>query len=157
MWYQNQAQDDASWFITYLLACVKFKSLIASLQLIWFHTFLNTYDITSNSRKYSTMEKYFTDSWRTGGLKEALFGFIPWHINVVDLGIFLSLQSLGNSQREYEKQVLLYSIRNQLRFRNNLGEQYYPPPHTHSRGKHTGWVTWCLSVRWIDRQWFVAG
>uniref|UniRef100_A0A8C9WL64 Family with sequence similarity 91 member A1 n=1 Tax=Scleropages formosus TaxID=113540 RepID=A0A8C9WL64_SCLFO len=29
-------------------------------------------------------------------------------------------QSLGNSQREYEKQVLLYSIRNQLRFRNNL-------------------------------------
>lgn len=32
------------------------------------------------------------------------------------------LQSLGNSQREYEKHVLLYSIRNQLRFRNNLGE-----------------------------------
>lgn len=29
-------------------------------------------------------------------------------------------QSLGNSQREYEKQVLSYSIRNQLRFRNNL-------------------------------------
>uniref|UniRef100_A0A8C9XP09 Family with sequence similarity 91 member A1 n=1 Tax=Sander lucioperca TaxID=283035 RepID=A0A8C9XP09_SANLU len=29
-------------------------------------------------------------------------------------------QSLGNSQREYEKHVLLYSIRNQLRFRNNL-------------------------------------
>uniref|UniRef100_A0A673KLK4 Protein FAM91A1-like n=1 Tax=Sinocyclocheilus rhinocerous TaxID=307959 RepID=A0A673KLK4_9TELE len=29
-------------------------------------------------------------------------------------------QSLGNSQREYDKQVLLYSIRNQLRFRNNL-------------------------------------
>ncbi|KAG7270205.1 LOW QUALITY PROTEIN: hypothetical protein CRUP_035937 [Coryphaenoides rupestris] len=28
--------------------------------------------------------------------------------------------SLGNSQREYEKHVLLYSIRNQLRFRNNL-------------------------------------
>ncbi|MGH0132639.1 UNVERIFIED_CONTAM: hypothetical protein FKN15_058550 [Acipenser sinensis] len=27
---------------------------------------------------------------------------------------------LGNSQREYEKHVLLYSIRNQLRFRNNL-------------------------------------
>lgn len=74
---QNQAQDDVSCFITYLLACLKFKSLIASLQLIWFHTFLNTYDITSNSRKYSSMEKYFTDSWRTGGLKEALFGFTP--------------------------------------------------------------------------------
>ncbi|XP_068431956.1 protein FAM91A1 isoform X2 [Clinocottus analis] len=29
-------------------------------------------------------------------------------------------QSVGNSQREYEKHVLLYSIRNQLRFRNNL-------------------------------------
>ncbi|KAF3833869.1 hypothetical protein F7725_025073 [Dissostichus mawsoni] len=29
-------------------------------------------------------------------------------------------QCLGNSQREYEKHVLLYSIRNQLRFRNNL-------------------------------------
>uniref|UniRef100_A0A671UYK6 Family with sequence similarity 91 member A1 n=1 Tax=Sparus aurata TaxID=8175 RepID=A0A671UYK6_SPAAU len=29
-------------------------------------------------------------------------------------------QSLGNSQREYEKYVLLYSIRHQLRFRNNL-------------------------------------
>ncbi|XP_066546562.1 protein FAM91A1 [Amia ocellicauda] len=29
-------------------------------------------------------------------------------------------QSLGNSQREYEKHVLLYSIRNQLRFRCNL-------------------------------------
>ncbi|XP_038580841.1 protein FAM91A1 isoform X1 [Micropterus salmoides] len=29
-------------------------------------------------------------------------------------------QGLGNSQREYEKHVLLYSIRNQLRFRNNL-------------------------------------
>ncbi|XP_016105914.1 protein FAM91A1-like [Sinocyclocheilus grahami] len=29
-------------------------------------------------------------------------------------------QSLGNLQREYDKQVLLYSIRNQLRFRNNL-------------------------------------
>ena len=36
------------------------------------------------------------------------------------------LQSLGNSQREYEKHVLLYSIRNQLRFRNNLGEQTCP-------------------------------
>lgn len=35
---------------------------------------------------------------------------------------FLLPQSLGNSQREYEKHVLLYSIRNQLRFRNNLGE-----------------------------------
>uniref|UniRef100_A0A8K9XW57 Family with sequence similarity 91 member A1 n=1 Tax=Oncorhynchus mykiss TaxID=8022 RepID=A0A8K9XW57_ONCMY len=31
-------------------------------------------------------------------------------------------QSVGNSQREYEKHVQLYSIRNQLRFRNNLGE-----------------------------------
>uniref|UniRef100_A0AAZ3PER9 FAM91A1 n=1 Tax=Oncorhynchus tshawytscha TaxID=74940 RepID=A0AAZ3PER9_ONCTS len=30
-------------------------------------------------------------------------------------------QSVGNSQREYEKHVQLYSIRNQLRFRNNLG------------------------------------
>uniref|UniRef100_A0A674C0C1 Family with sequence similarity 91 member A1 n=1 Tax=Salmo trutta TaxID=8032 RepID=A0A674C0C1_SALTR len=29
-------------------------------------------------------------------------------------------QSVGNSQREYEKHVQLYSIRNQLRFRNNL-------------------------------------
>ncbi|XP_039709749.1 protein FAM91A1 isoform X2 [Pteropus medius] len=29
-------------------------------------------------------------------------------------------QSLGNSQREYEKQVVLYSIRNQLRYKNNL-------------------------------------
>uniref|UniRef100_A0A8C3XP51 FAM91 N-terminal domain-containing protein n=1 Tax=Chelydra serpentina TaxID=8475 RepID=A0A8C3XP51_CHESE len=29
-------------------------------------------------------------------------------------------QGLGNSQREYEKQVVLYSIRNQLRYRNNL-------------------------------------
>ncbi|EPY84790.1 hypothetical protein CB1_000444023, partial [Camelus ferus] len=28
--------------------------------------------------------------------------------------------SLGNSQREYEKQVVLYSIRNQLRYRSNL-------------------------------------
>lgn len=34
-------------------------------------------------------------------------------------------QSLGNSQREYEKQVVLYSIRNQLRYRNNLGEQTF--------------------------------
>lgn len=37
-----------------------------------------------------------------------------------------ALQSLGNSQREYEKHVLLYSIRNQLRFRNNLGELCSP-------------------------------
>lgn len=29
-------------------------------------------------------------------------------------------QALGNSQREYERQVVLYSIRNQLRYRNNL-------------------------------------
>ncbi|KAM7122239.1 protein FAM91A1 isoform 2-T2 [Ciconia maguari] len=29
-------------------------------------------------------------------------------------------QGLGNSQREYERQVVLYSIRNQLRYRNNL-------------------------------------
>ncbi|XP_034981124.2 protein FAM91A1 [Zootoca vivipara] len=29
-------------------------------------------------------------------------------------------QGLGNSQRDYEKQVVLYSIRNQLRYRNNL-------------------------------------
>nr|XP_033789365.1 protein FAM91A1 isoform X2 [Geotrypetes seraphini] len=29
-------------------------------------------------------------------------------------------QSLGNSQKEYEKHVVLYSIRNQLRYRNNL-------------------------------------
>uniref|UniRef100_A0A4X2L932 Family with sequence similarity 91 member A1 n=1 Tax=Vombatus ursinus TaxID=29139 RepID=A0A4X2L932_VOMUR len=29
-------------------------------------------------------------------------------------------QGLGNSQREYEKQVVLYSIRNQLRYRSNL-------------------------------------
>ncbi|KAH0617457.1 hypothetical protein JD844_015708 [Phrynosoma platyrhinos] len=29
-------------------------------------------------------------------------------------------QGLGNSQREYDKQVVLYSIRNQLRYRNNL-------------------------------------
>uniref|UniRef100_A0A4W5JNS2 FAM91 N-terminal domain-containing protein n=1 Tax=Hucho hucho TaxID=62062 RepID=A0A4W5JNS2_9TELE len=29
-------------------------------------------------------------------------------------------QSVGNSQHEYEKHVQLYSIRNQLRFRNNL-------------------------------------
>lgn len=36
--------------------------------------------------------------------------------------VLFPLQSLGNSQREYEKHVLLYSIRNQLRFRNNLGE-----------------------------------
>lgn len=41
----------------------------------------------------------------------AVFSFLP--------------QSLGNSQREYEKHVLLYSIRNQLRFRNNLGESGY--------------------------------
>lgn len=31
-------------------------------------------------------------------------------------------KGLGNSQREYERQVVLYSIRNQLRYRNNLGE-----------------------------------
>ncbi|XP_063780469.1 protein FAM91A1 [Pseudophryne corroboree] len=29
-------------------------------------------------------------------------------------------QSLGNSQKEYEKHVILYSIRNQLRYRSNL-------------------------------------
>ncbi|XP_029447844.1 protein FAM91A1 [Rhinatrema bivittatum] len=29
-------------------------------------------------------------------------------------------QSLGNSQKEYDKHVVLYSIRNQLRYRNNL-------------------------------------
>ncbi|XP_078542923.1 protein FAM91A1 [Lissotriton helveticus] len=29
-------------------------------------------------------------------------------------------QSLGNSQKEYEKNVVLYSVRNQLRYRNNL-------------------------------------
>ncbi|NXA47593.1 F91A1 protein, partial [Nothocercus julius] len=29
-------------------------------------------------------------------------------------------KGLGNSQREYERQVVLYSIRNQLRYRNNL-------------------------------------
>nr|XP_019964332.1 PREDICTED: protein FAM91A1 [Paralichthys olivaceus] len=34
-------------------------------------------------------------------------------------------QSLGNSQREYEKHVLLYSIRNQLRFRNNLVSPFF--------------------------------
>lgn len=39
--------------------------------------------------------------------------------------VFFFFQSLGNSQREYEKHVLLYSIRNQLRFRNNLGEIGY--------------------------------
>ncbi|XP_010219914.1 PREDICTED: protein FAM91A1 [Tinamus guttatus] len=32
----------------------------------------------------------------------------------------LICQGLGNSQREYERQVVLYSIRNQLRYRNNL-------------------------------------
>nr|XP_006000869.1 PREDICTED: protein FAM91A1 isoform X2 [Latimeria chalumnae] len=32
-------------------------------------------------------------------------------------------QSLGNSQKEYEKHVCLYSIRNQLRFRSNLVKQ----------------------------------
>lgn len=41
------------------------------------------------------------------------------------LCFFFLPQSLGNSQREYEKHVLLYSIRNQLRFRNNLGESGY--------------------------------
>ncbi|KAG9478687.1 hypothetical protein GDO78_012375, partial [Eleutherodactylus coqui] len=31
--------------------------------------------------------------------------------------------SLGNSQKDYEKHVVLYSIRNQLRYRNNLGKE----------------------------------
>lgn len=54
--------------------------------------------------------------------------FATWQVeNRHDHGLCIAschfiLQSLGNSQREYEKQVLLYSIRNQLRFRNNLGE-----------------------------------
>ena len=38
---------------------------------------------------------------------------------------FFFFQGLGNNQREYEKHVLLYSIRNQLRFRNNLGEHLH--------------------------------
>lgn len=46
------------------------------------------------------------------------------------------LQSLGNSQREYEKHVLLYSIRNQLRFRNNLGKEV----NHHSSAKCARWI-----------------
>lgn len=49
---------------------------------------------------------------------------LPWSLQV---GFCSVLQSLGNSQREYEKHVLLYSICNQLRFRNNLGEHFRPP------------------------------
>ena len=31
-------------------------------------------------------------------------------------------QSLGNSQKEYEKAVVNYSVKNQLRYKGNLGK-----------------------------------
>ena len=36
--------------------------------------------------------------------------------------IFLLLQSLGYSQREYEKAVVNFSVKNQLRYKENLGK-----------------------------------
>lgn len=59
-----------------------------------------------------------------GVLANPLFRMSDLCCNVTPLlrVVLFPLQSLGNSQREYEKHVLLYSIRNQLRFRNNLGE-----------------------------------
>lgn len=34
-------------------------------------------------------------------------------------------QGLGNSQKEYEKSVVNFSVKNQLRYKGNLGKQYY--------------------------------
>ena len=40
--------------------------------------------------------------------------------------IFFSfLQQLGNSQKEYEKTVVTFSVKNQVRYRGNLGNSCY--------------------------------
>ena len=33
------------------------------------------------------------------------------------------MQQLGNSQKEYEKAVVTFSVRNQVRFRGSLGKE----------------------------------
>lgn len=57
------------------------------------------------------------------------------------------LQSLGNSQREYEKHVLLYSIRNQLRFRNNLGEPACSAHQLHLHRCIVGLIIFCFMAQ----------
>lgn len=38
------------------------------------------------------------------------------------ISCFIYFQSIGNVQREYEKMVVQFSIKNQLRYKGNLGE-----------------------------------
>ena len=43
--------------------------------------------------------------------------FIFWKLVL----ILNSLQNVGNSQREYEKLAVAFSVKNQLRYKGNLG------------------------------------
>lgn len=36
--------------------------------------------------------------------------------------VFYCFQGLGNSQKEYEKYIVNFSVKNQLRYKGNLGE-----------------------------------
>ena len=49
-----------------------------------------------------------------------ILNFVPW-FNVVHT----HSQSLGNNPAHYNKQVLEFSIKNQQRWRGNLGEKPY--------------------------------
>lgn len=48
-----------------------------------------------------------------------------YYFQGVDSNFCWSPQLLGNSQKEYEKQVTDYSIKTQQRYRGNLGKEYY--------------------------------
>lgn len=62
------------------------------------------------------------DKWSLGSVCAPLQWFHYTRFCACQLTALLLFKGLGNSQREYERQVVLYSIRNQLRYRNNLGE-----------------------------------
>lgn len=50
-------------------------------------------------------------------IDNAIRSNVPWSKLPTELRVIL-----GSSQREYEKRVLDYSIRNQLRYKENIGE-----------------------------------
>ena len=43
------------------------------------------------------------------------------HFRILQTVLILLLQNVGNSQREYEKLVVAFSVKNQLRYKGNLG------------------------------------
>ena len=45
-----------------------------------------------------------------------------WFNWITFIYLLIFLQSLGNSQKEYEKAVVNYSVKNQLRYKGNLGK-----------------------------------